>query len=81
MPNNEYLNPFSFRSEVYPISKLLIGGVENQLGLLIPEFQRDYTWEEKDILRLFDDLLLAYSSRMSYPSNHFGATVWNKRSR
>lgn len=76
------LNPYNFNTNVYSVDRLLIGGVENELGLLIPEFQRDYTWEKEEIKRLFSDLLLGFSQRMRQPSNHFfGATVWNKRTR
>ena len=83
MPSSHVeLNPYNFESAVYSIDRLICGGVANQLGLLIPEFQRDYTWEIRDIERLISDLLLGFSGRINSSSGHFfGATVWNERKR
>jgi uncharacterized protein with ParB-like and HNH nuclease domain len=76
------INPYKFSSSVFSLDRLIMGGVANDLGLLIPDFQRDYTWEDKDITRLFDDLLLGFSTRSKHSSGHFfGATVWNLRTR
>lgn len=83
MPNSQLeLNPFRFESNIYSLDRLMVGGIENELGLVIPDFQRKYTWEEGDIKRFFGDILLALSDRASKPSsNFFGATLWNKRER
>ena len=83
MPNSDVtINPYDFNTSIYSIDRLILGGVESNYALLIPEFQREYTWEDEDIERLFSDLLLGFSSSIKEKSGHFfGATVWNKRNR
>ncbi|MCH1515667.1 MAG: DUF262 domain-containing protein, partial [Alphaproteobacteria bacterium] len=82
MSDNVKLNPFNFTSEVYSLDRLMAGGVQNDLGLVIPDYQRGYTWEQEEVERLFIDILISLINRSSEPSGHFlGATVWNLRRR
>ena len=75
-------NPYGFDSEVCSLDRLMFGGFTNEVGLLIPDYQRSYTWQEMDVERLFTDVLSSLSTRAKKPSGHFlGATVWNLRKR
>ena len=75
-------NPSNYESRILSIEHLMEGGIENEVGLVIPNYQRDYTWEEDDLKRLYTDLLLGLSNREEEASGAFlGATVWCKRKR
>ena len=54
--NTLEFNPYKFGSEIYPLLRLMAGGVKNEVALLIPDYQRNYTWQEKDVEQLLDDL-------------------------
>ena len=76
------LNPSEFKSGVFSIDRLMEGGLENELGLVIPDYQRDYTWEIDEVQRLFNDLLSGLSARKKQATGtFFGASVWCKRKR
>ena len=76
------LNPSKFESNIYAIEYLFEAGVADNAGLVIPDYQRRYTWAEEDILRILVDLMKSVRLRENMPaSNFFGATVWCKRNR
>ena len=76
------LNASDFQSNIYAIDNLMESGVSDNIGLIIPDYQRNYTWGEQDVKRLFTDILGSLSTRTTKPaSNFFGATVWCKRKR
>ncbi len=80
--DNPELNPYNFVSKIYPLIRLMIGGVRNELALLIPDYQRNYTWRQRDIERFYTDVLSSLSTCTKRPSAHFlGTTVWNLRNR
>ena len=80
--NKVEFNPYAFSSNLLSLDRIMEGGVTNEVGLLVPDYQRNYTWQEKDVERLFIDILSSLSARTKRPSSHFlGATVWNKRNR
>ena len=51
------MNPSKYASIICGIDRLMEGGIKNEVGLVIPNYQRDYTWEEEQVQRLFNDLL------------------------
>ena len=76
------LNPSNFKSMICSVEKIFDDSVANLFGLVIPDYQRDYTWEEPEIKRLVSDILASIAVRSKKPSgNFFGATVWCKRLR
>ena len=81
MTNNLDFNPYKFGSEIYPLLRLMAGGVKNEVALLIPDYQRNYTWQERDVERFYTDVLSSLSTCTKRPSSHFlGTTVGEKRS-
>lgn len=76
------INPFKFTSQVYSLDRLMADGLETDVGLVIPNYQRNYTWEREQVQRLYTDILLSFSNRLKKPSGYFlGATVWSLRKR
>ena len=82
MPVEFELNPDEFQSKIIGIDFLYEGGISANIGLIIPDYQRNYTWEQQDVDRLFTDIMASLSTRTKKPaSNFFGATVWCRRDR
>ena len=82
MPVEFELNPDEFQSKIIGIDFLYEGGISANIGLIIPDYQRNYTWEQQDVERLFTDIMASLSTRTKKPaSNFFGATVWCRRDR
>ncbi|MDB2651456.1 DUF262 domain-containing protein [Amylibacter sp.] len=50
------LNPSNFKSMICSVEKIFDDSVANLFGLVIPDYQRDYTWEEPEIKRLVSDI-------------------------
>ena len=80
--NTLEFNPYKFDSKIWPLLRLMEGGVRNELALLIPDYQRNYTWQRRDVERFYTDVLSSLSTCTKRPSAHFlGTTVWNLRKR